>query len=94
VNTPTAHQPPDSQWDDIRLQGHLEARWATWCDGMTLTTQPDGSTALRGHVVDQSALHGVLARRRDLGVPLISLTQIPAHPRLSPQPPATPTDQE
>jgi hypothetical protein len=94
VNTPTAHQPPDSQWYEIRLQGHLEPRWATWFDGMTLTTEPDGSTALRGPVVDQSALHGVLARLRDLGVPLISLTQIPAHQRLSPQPPATPTDQK
>jgi hypothetical protein len=77
VNTPTAHQPPDSQWYEIRLQGHLEPRWATWFDGMTLTTDPDGSTALRGPVVDQSALHGVLARLRDLGVPLISLTRIP-----------------
>jgi hypothetical protein len=77
VNTPTAHQPPDSQWYEIRLQGHLEPRWATWFDGMTLTTEPDGSTALRGPVVDQSALHGVLARLRDLGVPLISLTRIP-----------------
>jgi hypothetical protein len=94
VNTRTAHQPPDSQWYEIRLQGHLEPRWATWFDGMTLTTEPDGSTALRGPVVDQSALHGVLARLRDLGVPLISLTQIPAHPRLSPQPSATPTDQK
>jgi hypothetical protein len=77
VNTPTSHQPPDSQWYEIRLQGHLEPRWATWFDGMTLTTEPDGSTALRGPVVDQSALHGVLARLRDLGVPLISLTRIP-----------------
>ena len=94
MNTPSAHQPPDSQWYEIRLQGHLEPRWATWFDGMTLTTEPDGSTALRGPVVDQSALHGVLARLRDLGVPLISLTQIPAHQRLSPQPPTTPTDQK
>ena len=74
------HQPPGSQWYEIRLQGHLEPRWATWFDGMTLTTEPDGSTALRGPVVDQSALHGILARLRDLGVPLISLTQIPAIP--------------
>lgn len=94
MNTPTAHQPPDSQWYEIRLQGHLEPRWATWFDGMTLTTEPDGSTALRGPVVDQSALHGVLARLRDLGVPLISLSQIPAHQCLSRRPPATPTDQK
>ena len=94
MNTLTAHQQPDSHWYEIRLQGHLEPRWATWFDGMTLTTEPDGSTTLRGPVVDQSALHGVLARLRDLGVPLISLTQIPAEQRPSPQPPATPTDQK
>jgi hypothetical protein len=94
VNIPTAHLQPDSHWYEIRLQGHLEPRWATWFDGMTLTTEPDGSTTLRGPVVDQSALHGVLARLRDLGVPLISLTQIAAGQRPSPQPPATPTDQK
>jgi hypothetical protein len=94
VNIPTAHLQPDSHWYEIRLQGHLEPRWATWFDGMTLTTEPDGSTTLRGPVVDQSALHGVLARLRDLGVPLISLTQTPAGQRPSPQPPATPTDQK
>ena len=87
MNTPTAHQPPDSHWYEIRLQGHLEPRWATWFDGMTLITEPDGSTTLRGPVVDQSALHGVLARLRDLGVPLVSLSQMPAHQRLSPPPP-------
>ena len=94
MNTPTAHQPPDSQWYEIRLQGHLEPRWATWFDGMTLSTEPDGSTALRGPVVDQSALHGVLARLRDLGVPLISLTQVPALQQPSAPPSATPTVQK
>jgi hypothetical protein len=94
VNTPAAHQQPDSHWYEIRLQGHLEPRWATWFDGMTLTTEPGGNTTLRGPVVDQSALHGVLARLRDLGVPLVSLTQVPADHEPSSQPSATPTDRK
>lgn len=62
---------------EIRLQGRLDQRWSTWFDGMTLTTCPHPSgvqTILRGHVVDQSALHGLLARLRDIGLPLISIT--------------------
>jgi hypothetical protein len=78
VNSPTADQPSDSSSYEIRLQGQLEPRWAGWFDGMTLTAEPDGTTTLRGPVVDQSALHGVLARLRDLGVPLISLTRVAA----------------
>src|SRR3712207_8978893 len=42
---------------EIRLRGHLDPRWATWFDGMTLTTADDGTTALRGPVIDQAALH-------------------------------------
>ena len=94
MNTTTAHQQPDCHWYEIRLQGHLEPRWATWFDEMTLTAERDGSTTLRGPVVDQSALHGVLARLRDLGVPLISLTQVPTDQRPSAPPSATPTVQK
>lgn len=67
----TAHEP---EWYEIRLQGRLDERWAAWFDGMTLEPAPDGVTVLRGRLVDQAALHGVLARLRDLGVPLISVT--------------------
>ncbi len=85
MNTPTAHQPPDSQWYEIRLQGHLEPRWATWFDGMTLTTAGDGTTVLSGPVADQAALHGVLARIRDLGLPLIAVTRLDTDPPLRPR---------
>lgn len=64
---------------EIRLQGRLDQRWSTWFDGVTLTTSPDPAgalTILRGPVVDQSALHGLLARVRDIGLPLISITRI------------------
>jgi len=67
---------------EIRLQGRLSARWAAWFDGMTLTTADDAATVLAGPVVDQAALHGVLQKVRDLGLPLISLTALDpdAHP--------------
>ncbi len=61
---------------EIRLQGHLEARWAVWFDGLSLTHEPNGTTVLRGPVVDQAALHGLLTKVRDLGMPLISVAQL------------------
>ena len=60
---------------DIRVQGHLDARWAAWFDGLSLTNESDGTTVINGPVVDQAALHGVLQKLRDLGVPLVSVTQ-------------------
>jgi hypothetical protein len=61
---------------EIRLAGHLHERWATWFDGLTLSHQTDGTTVVRGPVADQAALHGLLQRVRDLGLSLISVTQI------------------
>ena len=60
----------------IRVKGHLAARWAAAFDGFVLTHAADGSTVLDGVVVDQAALHGVLQRIRDLGVPLVSVIQV------------------
>jgi hypothetical protein len=65
---------------EIRLKGHLDPRWAAWFDGLTLTSDDDGTTALRGPVVDQAALHGLLQRLRDVGLPLISVTALPDIP--------------
>ena len=68
---------------EIRLKGHLDNRWATWFDGLTLTTCSDGTTTIHGLVVDQSALHGLLQRVRDVGL-LISVTRVePNQPDLS-----------
>jgi hypothetical protein len=61
---------------EIRLDGHLAPRWATWFDGMALTIQSDGTTLLQGAVVDQAALHGLLTKLRDVGLPLLSVTQV------------------
>jgi hypothetical protein len=72
---------------EIRLQGHLPARWGAWFDGLSLTNESDGSTALRGPVLDQADLHGVLRKVRDTGLPLISVTRIDPEPRhTSPDP--------
>ena len=57
----------------IRVQGHLDARWSTWFDGLTITTDDDGSTTLHGPVVDQAALFGLLLKLRDIGLPLLAV---------------------
>jgi hypothetical protein len=59
---------------EIRVRGRLAPRWAAWFDGMTLTHDRDGVTVIAGPVVDQAALHGLLQKLRDIGVPLISVT--------------------
>jgi hypothetical protein len=61
---------------EIRLAGRLDQRWAEWFDGLTLTHEGDGTTVLTGPVVDQAALHGLLQKVRDLGLPLVSVTQV------------------
>jgi hypothetical protein len=66
-----------SGWYEIRLQGRLDARWSARFQGMTLTTE-HGFTLLTGRVVDQAALHGLLHQLRDVGLPLVSLTQVAA----------------
>ena len=60
---------------EIRLKGRLDCRWADWFDGLTLTQESDGTTVLSGSVVDQAALHGLLGKVRDLGLPLIAVMQ-------------------
>ncbi len=61
---------------EIRLRGHLDTRWAAWFDGLALSREPDGMTVLRGYLADQAALHGLLQKLRDVGMPLISITQV------------------
>ena len=61
---------------EIVVDGHLGARWAAWFEGFTITREPDRTTVLRGDVVDQAALHGLLQKLRDVGIPLISLLPV------------------
>ncbi len=63
---------------EIRLRGHLNSRWAAWFDGLRLEHESDGSTILHGPVADQAALHGLLQKVRDLGLPLVSVTRQPS----------------
>ena len=59
----------------IVVKGHLDSEWSEWFDGLTITLVDNGETILTGPVVDQTALHGVLIKIRDLGLPLLSLTR-------------------
>ena len=59
---------------EIRIKGHLDGKWAARFEGMCLTREDNGDSLLTGPVVDQSALHGLLRKVRDLGMPLISVT--------------------
>jgi len=59
----------------IRIEGHLGPQWTEWFGGMTITPEDDGDTLLTGPVEDQAALHGLLRKVRDLGIPLISATR-------------------
>jgi hypothetical protein len=74
-----ARRPHDPTEYEIRLTGHLDSRWAAWFDGMSLSTESDGTTVLSGPVADQAALHGLLRRVRDLGLPLVSVIPVAAH---------------
>ena len=60
----------------IRINGHLGPKWADWFGGMTITLEDDGDTLLTGPVADQAALHGLLRKVRDLGMPLISAIRV------------------
>ena len=60
----------------IRLKGHLDSQWTDWFEGLTITLEEDGDTLLTGPVIDQSALHGLLRKVRDLGMPLVSVNQV------------------
>ena len=70
---PTPDQPMVYQ---IRLKGHLGAQWTDWFEGLTITLEDDGDTLLTGPVVDQAALHGLLKKVRDLGLPLVSISSV------------------
>jgi len=63
---------------EIRVQGHLDQRWSTWFDGLTITHEGDDVTVLRGPLVDEAALHGILIKVRDLTLTLLAVSRVAA----------------
>lgn len=64
----------------IRLKGHLDSQWTDWFEGLSITLEENGDTLLTGPVVDQAALHGLLKKVRDLGLPLVSVGPVEPGP--------------
>jgi len=72
--------PPEPEFYEIRVRGHLDARWANRFEGMTITLEENGDSLLTGPVIDQAALHGLLKKVRDLGLPLVSVSPVEPGP--------------
>ncbi len=65
----------------IRIKGHLDPQWTEWFAGLTITLEENGDTLLTGPVADQAALHGLLKKVRDLGIPLLSVNRVEPEPQ-------------
>jgi hypothetical protein len=75
MNRPT-NDHDDTTGYEIRIKGHLDPRWMARFDGLSMRMEADGTTVISGPVADQAALHGVLQRVRDMGLPLVSVVRI------------------
>jgi len=73
---PSTEDPCQFRRYEIRIEGHLEDRWANWFGGLTITREDNGETRLASPLIDQAALHGLLKKVRDLGMPLISVNRV------------------
>jgi hypothetical protein len=62
---------------EIRVEGHIGDSWSSWFEGLTIRREENGQTVLVGSLADEAALHGVLMRIRDLGLPLVEVTRVP-----------------
>jgi hypothetical protein len=71
-----ANEPDQPMVYRIRIKGHLGPQWRDWFGGLTVTLEDNGETLLTGPVADQAALHGLLRKVRDLGIPLVSVVRV------------------
>ena len=79
-NSDPTNNPSGSRVYQIRIKGHLGSQWTGWFEGLTIALEEDGDTLLTGPVIDQAALHGLLKKVRDLGMPLVSVSPVePGH---------------
>jgi hypothetical protein len=85
IATPTGDQGSIGRYE-IRFHGHLHSRWASWFDGLTVSAESDGTTLAVGPIADQAALHGLLRKLHDLGLPLLSVIGVGSE---QPETPAT-----
>ncbi len=69
----------------IRIKGHLGREWADWFEGLAITLEDNGNMLLTGQVVDQAALHSLLKKVRDLGMPLVSVMRVKPDPAERPE---------
>ncbi len=69
--------PGQPMFFQIRIKGHLGSEWTDWFEGLAITLEDNGDTLLTGPVVDQAALHGLIKKVRDLGIPLVSVNRVP-----------------
>lgn len=76
MNTNSKTEPDEPMLYQIRIKGHLGEQWTDWFEGLSITLESDGDTVLTGRVVDQAALHGLLKKVRDLGMPLLSVNHV------------------
>lgn len=89
-----SNHPPSTEDDhrpgycEIRIRGHLDNRWAGWFEGLTITREDSGETLIAGPVADQAALHGLLRKVRDLGLPLMAVTHVEPGPASLPDDPS------
>lgn len=87
------HHPHPRQYQ-LRVEGRLSDQWSEWFEGLTITPAENGETLITGWVTDQAALHGLLKRLRDLGLPLLSLNPLDPAPPVGPNAPGDPSQKE
>ncbi len=78
VQAPRGAPVPEGSGFEIKIEGHLDRHWSAWFGGLSISHDTAGNTVLSGAIQDQAALHGIMAKIRDLGLPLVSVARLEA----------------